>query len=72
MRSAFFMWSELLVIAGLFLASLIYAIKACVTDARRRGQSPVLVAGLVILFFPVGSIIWLVVRPPISNLAAPK
>jgi hypothetical protein len=65
MRNAPFMWLELLLIGVLFLAGLIYSIKACVTDARRRGQSPILVAALVILFFPVGSLIWLLARPPI-------
>jgi hypothetical protein len=65
MQNALFMWLELLVIGVLFLAGLIYSIRACVTDARRRGQSPILVAALVILFFPVGSLIWLLARPPI-------
>jgi hypothetical protein len=34
-----------------------------ITDARRRGKSPVLVAVAVILFFPWGLVAWLLFRP---------
>lgn len=62
---------EILVICGLLLATLIYSIWACTSDAKRRGKSPLLVAALVILFFPLGLIIWLLVRPPISETPKP-
>ena len=38
-------------------------ISACVSDARRRGKSPLLVTIAVILFFPWGPIAWLLFRP---------
>jgi cytochrome c oxidase assembly factor CtaG len=52
-----------IVIVVLLLLAIIYGVRACATDARRRGQNPVLVAALVILFFPLGLIVWLVARP---------
>jgi hypothetical protein len=62
---------ETLIICALLLATLIYSIWACALDARRRGKSPFLVAALIILFFPVGLIVWLLVRPPISEKQKP-
>jgi hypothetical protein len=56
-----------LIICGLLLATLFYSIWACARDARRRGKSALLVAALIILFFPIGLIIWLLVRPPIKE-----
>jgi hypothetical protein len=50
-------------IALLFFVLLVLTIRACVTDARRRGKSPLLVAILVIFFFPLGLIAWLLFRP---------
>jgi len=58
---------EPIVIVALCLITLIYSIRACATDARRRGKSPLLVAMLVILFFPLGLIIWLLVRPDVVD-----
>jgi hypothetical protein len=55
--------TELLVATGLLLATLLYSVRACAADAKRRGRSPVLVAALVTLLFPFGMIIWLAVRP---------
>ena len=66
-----FTFVETLAICGLLLATLIYSIWACVRDARRRGKSPLLVAALVILFFPLGLIVWLLVRPPIAEMPKP-
>jgi len=63
--------AELVVACGLLLATLIYSIWACASDARRRGKSPLLVAALVILFFPLGLIVWLLVRPPIAERPKP-
>ena len=63
MQNTLYSWAELLVIAGLLLATLFYSVRACAADAKRRGRSPVLVAALVILSFPFGLIIWLAVRP---------
>jgi hypothetical protein len=63
--------AEILVICGSLLATLIYSIWACASDARRRGKSPLLVAVLVIVFFPIGLIIWLLVRPPLSEIPKP-
>jgi len=56
-----FLWSW---IVGFFLLVLLVAtVRACVTDARHRGRSPLFVALLVILFFPLGPILWIVFRP---------
>ncbi len=49
---------------GVFLLVLLgVTIRWCVSDARRRGKSPVLVSAAVIFFFPWGLIAWLVFRP---------
>jgi hypothetical protein len=66
-----FTFIETLIICALLLATLIYSIWMCASDARRRGKSPLLVAALVILFFPLGLIVWLLVRPPISERPKP-
>ncbi len=34
-----------------------------VIDAKRRNKSPLLVALIVVLFFPIGLIAWLLFRP---------
>jgi hypothetical protein len=64
MQDGFWYDAEVVAICAAFLASLVYAIWACARDARRRGRSPVVVALMVILFFPIGLVIWLAVRPP--------
>ena len=71
MPKTFISLVELVVACGLLLATLIYSIWACASDARRRGKSPLLVAALVILFFPIGLLIWLLVRPPLSEKPKP-
>jgi hypothetical protein len=63
MQDGFWYQAEVVAICGTFLASLVYAIVVCARDARRRGRSPLVVAMLVILFFPIGLVIWLAVRP---------
>jgi len=56
-------YALLILIVGFFLVALGATVRVCAEDARRRGKSPVLVTLLVILFFPLGTIIWLVFRP---------
>ena len=46
-----------------FLALLVFTIRICISDARRRGKSPILVCIACILFFPWGTLAWLVFRP---------
>jgi hypothetical protein len=53
----------MLMIASFFLCLLVWTIKACITDARRRGKSPLLVTIAVVLFFPWGLVAWLIFRP---------
>jgi hypothetical protein len=47
----------------LLLAALAAMIRFCVSDARRRGKSPLLVVLASVLFFPWGLIAWLIFRP---------
>jgi hypothetical protein len=54
------------------LAALIVTIRMCAKDAMRRGKSPWLVTLLVIVFFPVGLLVWLVFRPKIVKPARPR
>jgi hypothetical protein len=51
------------------LAVVIATIRLCAKDAIRRGKSPWLVTLLVIVFFPVGLLVWLVFRPKIVQAA---
>jgi hypothetical protein len=55
------------IFVGLLVLILRSTTKACVDDARRRGKSPLLVAVAVILFFPWGTIAWLLFRPEPLN-----
>lgn len=48
---------------ALFLFLLLFLVRICVSDARRRGKSPLLVVLLCVLCFPLGSLVWLVFRP---------
>ncbi len=61
------MGQEFLILSALIVGSLLllllFAIKACINDARRRGKSPVLVCIAVFGFFPWGLIAWLLFRP---------
>jgi uncharacterized membrane protein YhaH (DUF805 family) len=47
------------------LATLIATVRMCAKDAIRRGKSPWLVTLMVIVFFPLGLLVWLVFRPKI-------
>ena len=47
-------------ILGFILA---FAMRICISDARRRGKSPALVCIACLLFFPWGTLAWLVFRP---------
>jgi hypothetical protein len=50
-------------------AALIATIRVCAKDAIRRGKSPWLVTLLVIMFFPIGLLVWLIFRPKIVKPA---
>ncbi|MGA9585497.1 MAG: hypothetical protein WBQ95_09230 [Terracidiphilus sp.] len=54
------------------LAALIATIRICAKDAIRRGKSPWLVTLLVIVFFPLGLLVWLAFRPKIVEPADSK
>ena len=43
-----------------------------VADARLRGKSPLLVALAVVFFFPLGLVLWLLVRPGPLDPTNPK
>jgi hypothetical protein len=51
----------------LFLAFVLVVIammiRVIANDARRRGKSPVLVVLLCLLSFPLGWVVWLIIRP---------
>ncbi len=60
------------VVTALLLFTITFAIRACVIDAKRRGKSPLLVT-LLMVFFPLGLIIWLLFRPtPLSGEVEPR
>lgn len=44
-------------------AALVASVAICAADAKRRGKSPWLVSLMVILFFPVGMLAWIFIRP---------
>jgi len=44
-------------------AALVASVAMCAADAKRRGKSPWLVSLMVIVFFPVGLLMWLIFRP---------
>lgn len=55
-----------LVLVVLLLAATAYVLWA-ISDARRRGKSPLLVLIAVVFFFPFGLAVWLLFRPPAST-----
>jgi hypothetical protein len=61
--TSFFDVSLAVMVSGVFLTLLFLTIKACISDARRRGKSPLLVTLAVVVFFPLGLIAWLLFRP---------
>jgi hypothetical protein len=54
---------EYLIVTTVAFAIIALTIQACVTDARLRGKSPLLVTLAVLFFFPLGLIAWLLFRP---------
>ena len=66
-------WSYLLSsLAGVtslvvFLGILVWIVRICAADARRRGESPFLVTLLVFVSFPLGLLLWLLFRPEPLN-----
>jgi len=56
-----------LMIAGsvLVIANVVWAF----LDAKKRGRSGILIALLVFWTFPLGVILWLILRPPIARLS---
>jgi predicted branched-subunit amino acid permease len=67
MQNDFNTWSFLFLLSLFFVLLLIYSIRECARDARRRGRSPVLVAVLVIVLFPLGLIVWFAIRPAVVD-----
>jgi hypothetical protein len=50
-----------------FLGVLVWIVRICAADARRRGKSPFLVTLLVFVSFPLGLLLWLLFRPEPLN-----
>lgn len=48
-----------------------FVLNALAEDARKRGKSPVLIFLLVLLSFPVGLLVWMVIRPPVISRRKP-
>lgn len=59
-----------LVLILCILAAVIATVRICAKDAIRRGKSPWLISLMVIMFFPFGLLVWLVLRPKIIKPAA--
>lgn len=51
-----------LILLAAFAGIVVWTIRACAADARRRGKSPLLVTLLILISFPLGFIMWLLVR----------
>ena len=63
-------WNSLvasLISLAVFLGILGWILWVCAADARRRGKSPLLVALLVFVSFPLGLLLWLLFRPEPLN-----
>jgi hypothetical protein len=52
-----------IIMTGIFGLVLAFILGLCISDARSRGKSPLLVSIACILFFPWGTIAWLIFRP---------
>lgn len=66
------MWIGSFILLLLFVL-FVFAIRACATDARRRGKSPLLVTLMVLFFFPLGLLAWLLFRPePLDAVSAQR
>lgn len=67
-------WSTVvpLAFASALLIAFAIILGWCIRDAKRRGRSPLLVAIIVLFFFPLGWIAWLLFRPdPLERQQAP-
>jgi hypothetical protein len=64
-----FFWSYLasLISLAVFLVFLVWILRVCAADARRRGKSPLLVTLLIFVSFPLGLLLWLLFRPEPLN-----
>jgi len=59
------------VIAGIcLLIVFVITVRMNAADAKRRGKSPLMVTLLVVLLFPLGSLVWLIMRPPLMDAKA--
>jgi hypothetical protein len=61
-----------LIVTVLYLGIVGIGIKLSIKDARRRGKSPLLVCLATVLFFPLGTIVWLLFRPEPRDPSRPK
>jgi protein-S-isoprenylcysteine O-methyltransferase Ste14 len=52
-----------LTVLAILCAVFVVTVRFTARDAMRRGKSPWLVSALVILFFPVGLLLWFAFRP---------
>jgi hypothetical protein len=69
-QALIYLW-YFIVPACAILALVAFAIAFCALDAKRRGKSPVLVALIIFLTFPLGLIAWLIFRPdPVDGRGA--
>jgi len=59
--------AEVLLMGGLFLLAIGVALGFVARDARLRGKPPILVAVLVMLTFPLGLLLWIILRPEPLN-----
>jgi hypothetical protein len=55
--------SVFLFVGAVILALIAVALRFVWRDARRRGKPPALVVLLCLLSFPLGLVLWLIVRP---------
>jgi hypothetical protein len=60
---------EILLLVLCVLAAMAISVRACAADARRRGQSPLLISMLVVVLFPVGWVLWMIFRPKLASSA---
>ena len=56
-----------LILPAAFFGIVVWTLRVCAIDARRRGKSPLLVTLLIFISFPLGLIVWLLFRPEPPN-----
>jgi hypothetical protein len=62
-----------LTVLAVLCAVFIVVVRFSARDAIRRGKSPWVVSALVVLFFPVGLLLWIVFRPdPLDSVRSKK